>query len=183
MNAARPRRGPPVILMEERLWPLVQSSQNYDHNKPISKKAQTALRHEPNLRERDGAVCWPKLMQLMHDPHPKTRSWNFDKWLDAISDAPDRVTFGYRFDPHGETQYIRSIQGHSSVPSLYPKFFTLLETLYEWTVHNYHTGSLNNYRSIVEGRPIDGGTSDRRGRQACLLSAMDLWREVVARCP
>ena len=31
----------------------------------------------------------------------------------------------------------------------------------------YHTGSSNNYRSIVEGGLIAGGTSDRRGRQAC----------------
>ena len=36
---------------------------------------------------------------------------------------------------HGEPQYIRAIQGPSGIPSVDPKFFTLLETLFEWRVH------------------------------------------------
>ena len=36
-----------------------------------------------------------------------------------------------------------------------------------------HTGSSNNYKSIVEGGLITGGTSDRTGRQASFLSTVD----------
>ena len=52
---------------------------------------------------------------------------------------------------------------------LSPNSFTLLEILFAWKTHIYHTGSSNNYRSIVGGL-IAGGTSDRSGRQACFFS-------------
>ena len=62
-------------------------SQKYNHGpKPLSKKAQNILRHELHRQEPHGAVFWPRLMQIMHDPNPETRSMNFHRWLDALSD-------------------------------------------------------------------------------------------------
>lgn len=48
---------------------------------------------------------------------------------------------------------------------------------YQELIH--HTESSINYRSIVEGGQIAGGTSDRRGRQACFFPAMDPLEELV----
>ena len=72
-------------------------------------------------------------------------------------------------DARGEPQYARSTQGHSGVSDVDPNFVTLLEIPNDWETHINHTGSLNNYRSIVQGRLIAGGTSDRRRRQIMLL--------------
>ena len=66
-----------------------------------------------------------------------------------------------------------SIQGHHCVSKTDPQFFTLREIPYERKVHIYHSGTSNNYRSTDGGGLIAGGTSDRRRRQACFLSAMD----------
>ena len=57
---------------------------------------------------------------------------------------------------------MRSTQCHRGVPEVNPKFFTLLEILYEWTTPIYYTGSLNIYRSIVQGELLAGTTSDQR---------------------
>ena len=155
---------------KQRMWQPIQTSQKHDHSlKPISKTAHNILRPESHVRETKGAENWPKVMRRIDDLHPKTRSWNFDQWFDALLDAPDRVRIEYCLDPHGERQYIRAMQGHRGVPRVDPTFFTLLEIPYEWKVHSYHTES---YRSIVEGGLIAGGTSDRRARHTC-FSAMD----------
>ena len=135
--------------MEERSWFLVQASHKYDHSlNPLSKKAQN--RHEPRLRETDGAVRRPKLTQRMDDPHHSTRTRNFNKWLEALSDASHRVRFECCHGPHVEPQYIRAVQGHGDVPRIDPKFFTLREIPCELFTQIYHAGSSQNYRSIVE---------------------------------
>ena len=48
--------------------------------KRLSKKAQCILRHKPQVREQDGAVCWPKLRQRMVKTFSDVQSWNFDTW-------------------------------------------------------------------------------------------------------
>ena len=156
MKVAPPRRGPPVFFLEGRSWLPMQASQNFDHNlKPLSKKAQTTIRHGPHLREPDGAV------------YPKTRSWR-----------QTGVTFEDCLDPHGEPQCIRSnTRSQWRTIELNHSFFTLHEFPYEWNVDIYHTVSSHNHMSIAEGGEIAGGTSDRRGRQACFFSAMDLLEE------
>ena len=83
------------------------------------------------------------------------------------------IRFEYYPDSHGEPQNIRSIQGHNDVHRIDPKFCTVLEILYVWKVYIYHTRPSNNFRSIVEGGLIAGGTTHRRGRQACFFSAAD----------
>ena len=90
------------------------------------------------------------------------------------------MRFEYCLDSHGEPQYIRAIQGHSGMPRIDPKFFTLLEIPYEWKVHIYHTVSSKNWRSFVEGGLIAGGTSDRTRGQACFVSVMDLLEEPLS---
>ena len=142
----------------------------------IKKKSSTS-----NLRVPDGTVYWTNLKQIMYNTHPNTLSWNFDKWLDALSDASDRVRFDYCLDPHGELQYIRAIQGHSGVPRIAPKFSSLLEIPCAWKVHIYHTGSSDSNSSIVEGGLNAGGTSDRRGRQRMLLLSCGSIGGAVAR--
>ena len=83
VKAALPQRGPSVVPVEARLWLQIQTSPEHNHTlKPISKKAQTILRHEPHLREPDGARSWPKLTQRRCDPYPNTRTWMFSTWLD-----------------------------------------------------------------------------------------------------
>ena len=64
------------------------------------------------------------------------------------------------------------MRGHNGVPEVNPTFFTPLQIPYEWKPLIYHTGSLNNCRSLVQGGLIAGGTSDRKGRQAWFFSAM-----------
>ena len=133
---------------------------------------KTVLRHEPKVRESDGAVYWPKLVQWIDDTHFDSRSWHFSKWLVALSAESDRVRFEYCVDPHGEPKYIRSLRSQ--------QLFTLPEIPYEWKVHIYHTGASNNFRSIVKGGQIAGGTSASRGRPACFFSVMDSLEEL---CP
>ena len=53
---------------------------------------------------------WPELTQRMFDPHPKSRSLKFDTWLDAISDASDRVRFECCLDP----QHFFRLKSHMS---------------------------------------------------------------------
>ena len=71
----------------------------------------------------------------------------------------------------------RNRQSASCTSTKRTQFFTLLEILYEWQVHIHHAGSSNNYRSVVEGGLVAGGTSDRRGRQACFFSGMNPMEE------
>ena len=147
-----------------------EASLKYDHSlKPISKKAQTLLRHEPHVRDLMEQYIGQTFMHRLHDPHLYERPWNFDKWLEAS----DMIRFEYCPHPHGEPQYIRAILGHCGVPRIDPTFFTLLEMSYQWKVHVYHTGSSNNDKPIGAGGLIAGGTSDRRGRQTCFFSASD----------
>ena len=116
----------------------------------------------------------------MYESHPNARSSNCVKWLNTLSTASDKIRLECCPDSHKEPQYIRSIQGHSGAPRIDPTFFTLLGNPYAWKVFIYRTGSSNNYRSIVEGELIAGGTSGRRGRQACFFSFGAI-RKVVAR--
>ena len=77
---ASPQRGPTIILMKERLWFPIQSSQKYEHSlKPLSKTAQNILRHGLQLREVDGAVFRTELRQRLADPHFNTRSKKFNR--------------------------------------------------------------------------------------------------------
>ena len=99
VKAAPAQRGPQVTPTEERLRLPVQASLKFDHClTPISMKTQTILRHEPHIREPDGKEYWPRLMHIVSDPHSNSRSWNFSKWLDALSDASDRVRFEHCLD-------------------------------------------------------------------------------------
>ena len=78
MQAAHLQRGPSVIPLEERMWPPIQTSPEYNHTlKPISKTVQTILRHELYCRVPDAAVHLPKMMQIMFDLLLNTRSWFF----------------------------------------------------------------------------------------------------------
>ena len=144
---------------------------------PYSFRYSIYLRHELHLRELDAAEHWPKMTQRMYDPHPNTWSWNLSMWLDAMSAASDRVRFEICLDPHGEPQYIRSIQGQSGVPGIDQHYFTLLEIPHAWKIHIYRTGSSHDYRSIVEGRTDRGRHqwSQRRTR-VLFLSYGPSWR-------
>ena len=155
------------------MWIPISTSPRCDNTlKPTLKRAHGIRRHEPHVRERDGAA---------YDSYPNTRAWNCDRWLNALSAASDEVRFACCPDSHGEPQYIRSVQCHSGVLRIDPPFFTLL-VQYKWKGHMYHTGFSNIGRSIVNGGLIAGSTSDRRGRQACArLLGCGPVREVVAR--
>ena len=51
---------------------------------------------DSHVRQPDGAVHWPTLMQTtLHAYEHKTRSWNFYNWLHALSAASDKVGFEY----------------------------------------------------------------------------------------
>ena len=86
--------------------------------------------------------------------------------------ASNKMRFEQCLDARGEPQYMISIRGHSGVPEGNQKLFTLVGPAYGWKDPIYHTGSSNNYRSIVQGGLIAEGTIDRTGRQACFFSAM-----------
>ena len=85
-------------------------------------------------------------------------SWNFDAWLEMLTTASNKMRFEYGFDARREPHFMRSIQGRSGVPEVNPKLLTLLEIPYEWKTQFYHTGSSKNYRSIIQGGLIGGGT-------------------------
>ena len=72
VKAAPPRRGPPVIPMDGRVWLLIHTPLEYDHS--LKAAVEESKEHEPHCREPDGAVCRPKIMQRMFDPHPSTRN-------------------------------------------------------------------------------------------------------------
>ena len=127
---------------------------------PIPLNYIDVVRHTQNGRE-EKVIRFP------------TRSWKFKKWLEASSDASDRLGFESYLDAHGTPQYIRAIQGHSGTPRIDPKFCTLIKNLKKWKVHSYHTGSSHHYVSFVEGGLIAAGPSDRRGRQTHFFSAMN----------
>ena len=138
--------------------------------KPILKNEQTFLRHEPKVREPDGAVHWQNLRRRMYDSYPNTQSWIFDKWLDALSAASDKVGFEYCLDSHGEPKYIRSIQRHSGAPKFADKFMCLAGK--SECVESIHLPNrLFEHLQVDRRGLIAGATSDRRGRQACFLSA------------
>ena len=59
----------------------------------VEESTEYSSTHEPHVREPDGAVCWPRLMCIMYDPHPNTRSWNCDKWLSMLPAASARIKF------------------------------------------------------------------------------------------
>ena len=111
VNAAPPQRGPRIILMEEGFGSIFRFHRNAISVKPLSNKNQTFSRRNLCSRTRWSSIK-PKLMQIVFDPHPNTRFWNVDKWLDA--DASDSVGFfECCIDLHGEFLYIRSINTRS----------------------------------------------------------------------
>ena len=85
--------------------------------------------------------------------------------LEMLARASNKMRFEYCVDARGETQNMRSIQGHSGVPAANPNICTLLQTPCVWTTYIYHAGSSNDYRPIVQGGLIAGDTSDRRGNR------------------
>ena len=113
------------------------------------------------------------------DTFTRTQSWNFNMWLDPLSDASDRLRFQYFLDPHGKPQYIRAVQGHGGTPSSDPQFFTLLKNPV-WLKKSTRLPCRIFYTPIVEGRLIAGDTSDLRGTQTWFFSAMGHWR---SHCP
>ena len=65
VDAAPPQRGPPVIRMEERLWiPISTSPRCDDTLKPISKRAQKILRHEPMFENGPGLAPQQTILEL-----------------------------------------------------------------------------------------------------------------------
>ena len=62
-----------------------------------SEAAFEESREYSSTRSSSLRIRWNSILaqidENMHDPHPNTRSWNFDKWLDALSDASDWVKF------------------------------------------------------------------------------------------
>ena len=117
------------------------------------KKAQTGLRHEPRPREEGGAVCWPTLIQRMNDPHPQTRSWNFDKWLDAMhwTNLDLSVVLTCRETPVHQSKFTVAHEEliHSSIR------YCLIP--YDWKVNIYHTGSTPRmaHTDLDAGYPFD----------------------------
>ena len=76
---------------------------------------------------------------------------------------------------------MRSTQGHSGVPRIDQQCFTVYEIPYGC---GQYTSTildlLTIFRSIFDGG-FSGGTSDRKGRQACFSSAMDQLEGAIAR--
>ena len=87
--------------------------------KPISKNVSTILRHGSDLREPDGAVCWPTLMHNISEHNEMTQSWIFDTWLHPLSVKRDKVRFECCLDPQGTLHDIRAIQGHCGHPRVW----------------------------------------------------------------
>ena len=170
--------------MEER---IVVTHSDFTEIRPQSEadleaNIQTIFRHEPRLREPDGARKLAKIeAKNGWSASQHTKSWNSDKWLEALSDASDRVRFEYCLNPQGEPQYIRSILSHSGIPRIDPKFFMLLEIPFKWKVHICHTGSSNTFRSSVE--------RENWSREAPVIGEEDkhassrLWTHWRSHCP
>ena len=66
--------------------------------------------------------------------------WDCDKLLKALAATSDKIRFEYCLDSHGGPQSIRPIHGHSGVPRINPKYFTLLQIPYAWIVYIYRAG-------------------------------------------
>ena len=124
----------------------------------------TNLKFENKMKQHIG----PKLRQRVTKTFFHAHSWILDKWLAMLTGASNTMRFDF-FDTRGE---LEKIQCHSGVREILPKFFPLHEVRHEWKTHIYHTISPNNYRSIIQGRPIAGGTSGRAGEPPCFFSAM-----------
>ena len=65
---------------------------------------------------------------------------------------------------------IRAFQGHSGHPKVDLNILTLLEVPLNGKELIFQTGSSKDYSSIASRGLIAGGTSNRRGRQACFFS-------------
>ena len=69
------------------MWIPSSASQNATNTvKPILKRAQHVLRHEPHGRELSGAVFGPELTRCMYDSYPQHTIWNFPMWSEALLD-------------------------------------------------------------------------------------------------
>ena len=108
------------------------------------------------------------MMQRMPDSFPDVQFWDFEKSLDALSSATNRVRFECCLDLQKKTHNMRSIRGHGGVPRIERTYYIRTNGKYNF----FFTGSSNNFRSIAAGGLIVGGTGDRRGRQAWFFSTI-----------
>ena len=84
--------------------------------------------------------------------------------------APDKTGKGVFLDALGDLNMCDHYKVTEANQKLIPKILTL-QFCMKWKIHIYHAGSSDHYMSIVQGRLIAGGTSDRRARQTCFFSA------------
>ena len=137
-------KGPPVVPIGRKI--LV----TYPESRESVSAIWSRFRRTRRMFFFDTSLKFKNKMEQFFGPN-RVRKWsthsltynpgNLDAWLDVLS---KKMRFEYCFDVRGERQDMRSIQDHCGVPEAGPKFFTLLEILYDWKL------TYLSYRSFKE---------------------------------
>ena len=98
--------------------------------------------HSPTLREPDGAIHWPTILEYLEGFRRTTIGRSFEDWKNGLK----HIVFAIYAYP----QYLRAIQGHSSGEELDDKLQNHQNSI---LMHRTqcHVGSSYDYSSIVEG--------------------------------
>ena len=154
MKAASPNKGPSIIPMEERFWRPIPKAQRYES----CETAFEACTQCSSTRTSSSRTRWSNIMANIEAENDRiilSRTFLELRYVggDVKQEQQTRWDLDIVLDARGEPQYMRS----RKVTVAYLRFRVNGKT------HNCHTGSSDNYKSIVSR------LTDRRGRQNMLL--------------